>query len=367
MKGFLPLKSILKQTILKNIFLTLLGLLVSTIIVAQDTLYFDSIWQQSTKENAHYYRIDKKEKKFWLRTDYFLENNQIQMQGHIANLSTGRKEGVFKWFYKSGKLRQEGEFRKGEAIGLHRSYYSNGELEAEQLFNKKGDLHGEYKAYHENGKILLETHFVNGYQTGYTKYFRDNGTIHSEGNFSNGDRDGEWKFYDEEGTFLGVDYFQVDHYISEAGFLLTLPNSEWYLDSKNEGERVSYVFKREAVRDDQERWIIPSIVVLVEDLKGTNSEKDVVVYSLQQQISFKESGVSIEEILAPNSEGFPLSSKNTLFIKSSYLLDGFEHSLYMIHSITKKGKGIQVYFDITKDLDQEFQDEIQRAIRLINL
>jgi transcriptional antiterminator len=41
------------------------------------------------------------------------------------------------------------------------------------------------------------------------------------------------------------------------------------------------------------------------------------------------------------------------------------HNLYMIHIINKDSKGIQIYLDMTKDIEKDYEQEFWTVIRSI--
>jgi antitoxin component YwqK of YwqJK toxin-antitoxin module len=339
---------------------TILLLLITVNLLGQDTIYFDSKWNECQSENAEFFRVDIKTETGFQRTDYFFENNQVQMAGSYISINPEIKTGIFKKYHKIGQLRHTGEYRENKEIGTHQWLYSNGNTEAIENYSN-GKLDGVYKEFHENGKPMSETNFSNGIQSGLTKYYRENGSLHSEGQFKNGERNGTWKYYGEKGELLGTNEFKTEYIIEEAQMFIKLPNTEWTLTEKIEGGLTQYYFNRTAIIDKNGLEISPAIMLFVED--ASKYEGDVTLYSVWKRKSFMEKGIKIEETLIHENEDYPLSYKNAYFMKCSYTSNDLDHIFYMIHIITKENKGIQLYLDMTKDIAPDYESEFWKTIK----
>lgn len=122
----------------------------------------------------------------------------------------GKKEGVWKDYYYNGKCRNQITFKKDKAtgfitiyhetgdtlecgtwqkdhwIGIYRSYYPNGKLKYEFLFDKNGKRTGQQKYYYENGNLLLVGNFKKGFEDGVFKEYENDGSAKSEVIYKNG-------------------------------------------------------------------------------------------------------------------------------------------------------------------------------------
>ncbi|GET31565.1 hypothetical protein PbJCM13498_04280 [Prolixibacter bellariivorans] len=348
-----------------NRILTLMLLLFSGLWASgQDTIYFDSTWRVSTHNNSAYYRIDKKENNGWLRTDYYRENNQVQMRGHVSSREPQIKEGYFEYYYQNGKLLHKGNYANNKEVGEHIWYYENGNIEAIEKY-KGGKLDGELKEYHDNGTISMVSFFRNGVQEGQTKIYRNDGKLVAEGEYTDGDRTGTWKYYDESGNIAGTHEFKTEYQLAEAGLHIKLPNSYWSLIDKATGVRTRYFFRREPVIDSLGRAITPSIMIYIED--ASQYKQDVTQFSIDKQTPIKEQKVETEKMLTQkNDPNYPLSIKNSYIFKCHYT-DGtsarLEHVLYMVYIITREDKGIQIYMDMTKDIAFGYEQEFINTIK----
>jgi hypothetical protein len=151
--------------------------------------------------------------------------------------------------------------------------------------------------------------------------------------------------------------------IPEARMTLTLPNQKWKLATHSDTGPAEYVFKREPITDSSGRQIIPAIMVYVEDAE--KYQQDVTLFSITKSGPFLQRGVKIDQTLIQSKKEYPLTYKNAFFIKASYTQGGLAHILYMIHIINKGNKGIQVYLDMTKELEEKYGQEFWTTIRSI--
>lgn len=333
---------------------------------AQDSLFFDAKWRPSDKNNAVYYRIEKKVNGQWVRNDFYRNGNQLQMTGTLKSIDPEIKEGKFEYYHANGKLKHVGVYKENKETGEHKWYSESGSLEAIEHY-RNGELDGVFTEYYPNGKLSIETSFKQGRQNGKTTYYREDGTKHSDGDFKDGDRTGLWNFYDEAGKLINTHEFKTDYVISEAGMFIKLPNSEWELTNKTDGQLAAYIFKRSPIEDQEGREIVPAIMVYVED--ATKYKQDVTLYSIEKRSQFQGKGIKVEKILIQDHEDYPLAYKNGYLTICSYSDNGLDHLLYMIHIINKDNKGIQIYMDMTQNIAGEYDHEFwatMKSIRDIN-
>ena len=101
---------------------------------------------------------------------------------------TNSKNDSKKEFYPSGNKKSEGEFKvsiidglKREIpIGLHKSWYQNGNIKEERIFDNKGILNGIQKEWHENGVLKREFYCKDGLFEGMSKAWYSNGQLFGE-------------------------------------------------------------------------------------------------------------------------------------------------------------------------------------------
>ena len=284
------------------------------------------------------------------------------MKGTFSSLKPPVKEGYFEWYHKNGQIKHKARYLSNKEVGEHLWYHENGSLEAKENY-QEGILNGKYEEYYSNGNPSINTTFIDGKQNGKTTYYRKDGTQKSQGYFLKGNRNGVWNYFNKEGKLEGSKTFKTEYKIPEANLFLKLPNDEWELDHHSTEGVVQYIFKRNELTNSAGLKIKPAIMLFIEDAQEYNG--DVTLFSINKRIPFISKGIEINSTQIHSDKEYPLSYKNSLFMKTSYTSKGLEHVFYMIHIITKNNKGVQLYLDMTKDLEKEYISEFWTTIRSI--
>jgi len=89
------------------------------------------------------------------QTEYF-ENGQISKEGPYKN---GKRDGLWKTYYKTGELWSEIYFNNGQPDSNTTAYYPNGKIRY-QGFYTKGQKSGTWKLFKEDGSIKELKHYV---------------------------------------------------------------------------------------------------------------------------------------------------------------------------------------------------------------
>jgi antitoxin component YwqK of YwqJK toxin-antitoxin module len=347
---------------MKILLFSLFFLMSTYQLVGQDTLFFDNNWKETNKEYAKFYRIDLEKNGGWKRTDYFKENNSVQMTGFYSSLNPEIRQGLFKWFYANGVLKSYVNFLDDEKTGEQYWYYENGNVEAVENY-VNGRLHGEFQEFYPNGVLHAEAKFKYGLQHGYSKYYGENGKVIAEGNFEEGDRNGVWKYYDENGNLEHTVEYKTDYIIPEANIFIKLPNSNWSLAEKVEEKVNGYIFKRQSITAPNGMEIIPAIMLYTED--ASEFEGNIILYSGFKRRVFSNVGMKINQILTHNNDDYPLDLKNSIIYETNYTLNGSEHYFLMVHIITQENVGIEIYLDMTENIANEYKHEFWNALKSI--
>jgi antitoxin component YwqK of YwqJK toxin-antitoxin module len=114
--------------------------------------------------------------------------------------STGTMDGknrIGKWlyYYPDGKtLMIEENYVNGVLDGVFKSYYKTGKI-TEILNYKAGKLNGNTKRFADNGVLLDDLNYKNGKLEGAAKYYNINGKLIYAGHYKDDEKIGEWEFY----------------------------------------------------------------------------------------------------------------------------------------------------------------------------
>jgi len=101
--------------------------------ISIDTIYLDSKWEKSGKDNYDYYRVLIKQRNDWYDCKDFWKSGEIQMEGKLSSLYPQTREDEFKWYHKNGNLRQIIKYKNNNIIGQVQIYDSNGNFEFEYV------------------------------------------------------------------------------------------------------------------------------------------------------------------------------------------------------------------------------------------
>ena len=94
---------------------------------------------------------------------YYLENENLQAPAVMRTsfYVDGKIDSEYKEFFKSGKLKVEGNYQKGLPVGAWKEYTNSGELYKTYSF-KNGQMHGWVKLFDKNASVLSKTFFKEG-------------------------------------------------------------------------------------------------------------------------------------------------------------------------------------------------------------
>lgn len=113
-------------------------------------------------------------------------NGDTLMRG---NFRKGREEGVFRYCYTDGKLKEIRRYKAGRKTGEHNGWYENGVHRFE--YHYKDDLYeGAYKEWFANGQLYRSQYFVAGHESGPQQTWNADGQIKSNYLIKNGRRYG---------------------------------------------------------------------------------------------------------------------------------------------------------------------------------
>ncbi|MGB1031513.1 MAG: toxin-antitoxin system YwqK family antitoxin, partial [Flavobacteriales bacterium] len=129
------------------------------------------------------------------------------------------QHGTYKVYYSNGKVAEEAVYRNGEKDGPWRQYFESGKLRGEGT-SSTGHFEGKVIYYHPNGVKLIEGEYVRGMKDGTWIKYTSGGDIEVVSSFKMGDLKAERC---ENGEFMKY-------------FANGIPESEYvYVDGKKDG------------------------------------------------------------------------------------------------------------------------------------
>ncbi len=104
----------------------------------------------------------------------------------------GRKQGPWKYYFKSGALRSQGDYKDGIPVGEWVYYFENGDVEQRGAFNEQGKEQGKWEWFFSNGQLRKVEHYHDGVLHGGYREYTLEGKLWAEGEYIEGSREGEW-------------------------------------------------------------------------------------------------------------------------------------------------------------------------------
>ncbi|NBG66360.1 toxin-antitoxin system YwqK family antitoxin [Acidiluteibacter ferrifornacis] len=222
----------------------------------------------------------------------------------------GKKTGVWKDYYKSGKVRYVGQFKndlpvdtfyyfypdgKLQTLLVHlkkdyayaKMYYSTGDIMAEGkyfqqkkdsvwktygaegvLVTKGGYIHGartgKWETYFANGNVAEMVQYRNDIEVDEYKAYYENGNLKEETQFENGFKEGLTTFYDEDGNKLLKGFYKK-----------SMRNGKWIYYKPNGTVDKIVEYENGKAKDNPNNLEVPEVVksqrkevLELEDLKG---------------------------------------------------------------------------------------------------
>ena len=168
----------------------------SVTVSAQDTVWFDSNWNPSTKEKATYYRPVPKSQNngFWI-IDYYMDGTK-QMEGFSLNNSVNKEkfDGLVKYYFADGVIYQEVNYITGQIDGVRKIYFESGKLKNEREY-EDNKMEGEFSEYYDTGELSVRGDYENSLKEGVWKTYYKNGKIKERGKYEKGEKIGIWKTF----------------------------------------------------------------------------------------------------------------------------------------------------------------------------
>lgn len=117
----------------------------------------------------------------------FDEINQTNNKTPYLN---GKKEGEERKLFLNDSLAEIRFYKKGFKVGIHKSWWGNGQQKFEYPYSNTGVYDGTMKEWYANGKLVREFNYVDGKESGSQKMWLSNGNIRANYTVVNGERFG---------------------------------------------------------------------------------------------------------------------------------------------------------------------------------
>lgn len=182
--------------------------------------YYDINWKLCDPSEARFFSIKKKTDSGWLRYDYFMLKNKIQMTALYEDEKCEIMNGFATWYYYNGVLSATGRFIHDKREGVFLNWYPNGMLSDSGHYHN--DLpQGTHLGWHLNGYQRDSLRVLNDSSSIYVSWF-DNGLPSSAGYRLYDKPNGTWQYFHKTGQLAAkIKYesgrIQSAEYFDESG------------------------------------------------------------------------------------------------------------------------------------------------------
>lgn len=115
--------------------------------------------------------------------------------------------GLFKEEFVPGLKLVEGQYKNGLKDGLWTYYYPTGTVMVNMEY-KAGKQHGKHEVFGMNGNLAGLSTWEDGVRTGPSKSFFDDGTVEISGQYQNNLRAGSFSLYNTNGKVLMKEFYE---------------------------------------------------------------------------------------------------------------------------------------------------------------
>ncbi|TBN04788.1 hypothetical protein EYD45_05880 [Hyunsoonleella flava] len=119
-----------------------------------------------------------------------LENFTTEIIKSRTEYLNGKKHGNEQQWYTNGSQLSERFYSEGFKVGVHKSWWSSGNLKFEYHFNDKGEFHGAVKEWYESGQVFQDFNYKEGKEAGKQRMWKPDGSIKANYEVVGGDRFG---------------------------------------------------------------------------------------------------------------------------------------------------------------------------------
>lgn len=203
----------------------------------------------------------------------FIYKNGIIIGQGIMD-TDGFKEGFWEERYPDGSLKSKGHYKKGKRTGNWEFFYPDGKLEQKGNYNEYGQTVDQWVWYYNSGELLREENYRNGLRDGLMTEFDQSGKLIVQGDFIDDKEEGFWRItngdFIEEGDFIeGKRQGLWKHYYGdgtlafEGHFIEDQPNDThiMYHPNGKKAEEGNYLMGRK--NGDWKKWDEDGTLLLI--------------------------------------------------------------------------------------------------------
>lgn len=112
---------------------------------SKEVTYYNEYWQPIKKAQAMYYRTVTPQNGKYLVRDFYAATDTLQMEAECSSTSPKLiQHGAATFYHKNGNIERTGVYADNLPVGLHKSYYTNGNPLSERIYKGENELISQY-------------------------------------------------------------------------------------------------------------------------------------------------------------------------------------------------------------------------------
>ena len=197
--------------------LLLFSLIICVVATSQKTeAYYDFFWNKCDAANASYYSTVEKTDSGWLRHDFYLSTQRLQMKALYEDPTCKIQNGNCFYYHSNGIPSVIGKYVHGNREGICVSYYFNGMM-ADSGMYRNGQVVDKAFKWHPNGIIADSLSRVDDSTCMEVGWF-DDGSPSYGGYHVNGKMQSKWKYYHHNGQLSATVVYEKGNKVSAEYF-----------------------------------------------------------------------------------------------------------------------------------------------------
>lgn len=242
-------------------------------------------------EKALFYATTENIGEFYYRKIFYIREDILQMEGFYTDAACKQRQGLFYYFYPSGKIRKMCGYNKNKLSGRYINFYENGLMKDSAQYDK-GNMFGHSYSWYPDA-MLKDSTLLNQDGSGSRVSWHRNGEPSSAGYFAAGGKlRGTWQYFHRNGKTAAREQYQNGQVVDKKYF-----DSTGKVEDTSSTDRVASFPGGEAAWEDYiaSKAIIPA---------GWESTKSGDIIVLVTAIIDEEGNVYNAYVLSPYHPAF---------------------------------------------------------------
>lgn len=178
--------------------------------------FYDYNWKPCNAAQARFVSYVEKTDSGWIRRDYFLATNALQMEMLYADSVCKIQNGYGHWFHSNGRLSAAGRYKNNKREGLCVSYHANGML-SDSAWYENGKIKGIGMSWYADGSASDSLTSIND-STTVAVSWHIKGAPSAAGYLRHNKPQGKWRYFHEDGSLSAEVQYEKGRIISKAYF-----------------------------------------------------------------------------------------------------------------------------------------------------